>query len=99
MATSCISRKEGLQNRLGRVFPADVEELLDFSDDGAGFIFDIDGEDSLDLFFGGEGFLDFIDLLIGEAELGENGSASGFLEADARGLVPDDVILAQVFNE
>ena len=92
-----------LRGREGRgcrlVLSSDVQELFDFGDDGSGFVFDFDGEDTLDLFFGVQSLLDFVDLLVGQAETGGNSSASRPFKADGRGFVPDDVILAQIFDE
>src|ERR1035438_5283311 len=83
------------------VLSSDVQQLLDLGNDTPGFVLDLDGEHPLDLllFLGIQSLLDFADLRFCQPETGRNRSASRLFEADARRLIPDNVILAQILNQ
>lgn len=80
-------------------FSSDVYQFLNLGDDDPGLVLDLDREPALDLFLGIEGLPDFADLVVGQPETRGNRSASRLPEADAGGLVPDNVILPQILNQ
>src|SRR5450759_4224647 len=79
--------------------PADVQELFDLRDHSAGFVPDLHHERRLHLVAGFESLPDLFNLLFGQPETGGHGSGSGPFEADAGGLVPDDVIATHILDQ
>src|ERR1019366_2301144 len=83
----------------GHSLSPDVQHLLYFGDHLAGFIFHLDHECRLVPFLQLELFSNIVELRVGQAKFGLNSSLPGFAEADAGGLVPDNVLAAQVFHQ